>query len=84
MWGGIDAYGWGTTIDGNYMYTKGRIKNTGDKAIRYFKLTAEYLNSKGDVLDTDYTNSTETIRPGNSKVSVKRSPPIKDEDLMLF
>lgn len=58
---------WQYTIDGDYNYITGRVKNTSDNDIRYFKLVAEYLDADKNVLDTDYTNSTETIRPGSMK-----------------
>jgi hypothetical protein len=59
--------GWTWDLDGDYTYVKGRVKNTGDKNITYFEVTAEYLDSAGNVLDSDYTNSGETIRPNNMK-----------------
>lgn len=59
--------GWKWTKDGNYTYITGRVKNMTDTNITYFKLTAEYLDSSGNILDTDYTNSGETIRPGAMK-----------------
>ena len=33
--------------------------------ITYFKLVAEYLDNSGNVLDSEYTNSINTILPGN-------------------
>jgi len=59
--------GWKWINDGDYTYIKGRVKNISDVSVDYFKLTAEYIDSNGNVLDTDYTNSGETIRPGNQK-----------------
>lgn len=59
--------GWTWKRKGNYTYFQGRVKNTGDKTIRYFKITAQYKDNDGNVLDTDYTNSNENILPGNSK-----------------
>ncbi len=59
--------GWRWTVERNYSYIRGRVTNKGDEDINYFKITAEYMDSNGNVLDTDYTNSGETIRPGNSK-----------------
>jgi hypothetical protein len=58
---------WTWDLDGNYTYVRGRVKNVGDKNIRYFEVTAEYLDSTGNVLDSDYTNSGETLRPNNMK-----------------
>jgi len=59
--------GWTWKVDKNYSYVKGRVKNTSDKDIRYFEVTVEYLDSAGKVLDSDYTNSGETLRIGNQK-----------------
>ena len=59
--------GWSWTAESNYSYIRGRVTNDGDKNINYFKITAEYMDSNGNVVDTDFTNSGETIRPGNSK-----------------
>ncbi|MFA5974801.1 MAG: FxLYD domain-containing protein [Elusimicrobiota bacterium] len=55
------------TVDGNYTYVRGSVKNTGDAPARYFKVTVEYKNGKGEVVDTDYTNSTETVMPNAAK-----------------
>ena len=59
--------GWTWERDGNYTYIRGRVKNTGNKTIRYFEVTAQYLDKNKNVLDTNYTNSGEKIRPGDSK-----------------
>lgn len=54
-------------IDGNYLYTTGRVKNLSDKTITYFKIRAEYVGVDGTVLDYDYTNSGENLKPGYLK-----------------
>lgn len=59
--------GWENILDGDYRYITGRVKNVSDESITYFKLVAEFLDDKENVLDTDYTNSSETIRPGSMK-----------------
>jgi len=59
--------GWTWDVDGNYSYVKGRVKNVSNENISYFEVTAEYLDSAGQVLDSDYTNSGETLRSGNMK-----------------
>lgn len=59
--------GWQWTAERNYDYVRGSVKNIGDKPIEYFEVTAEYLDANGNVLDTDYTNCNETLRPGNQK-----------------
>jgi hypothetical protein len=58
---------WEVTRDGDYIYIKGRIKNIGKINVEYWKLTAEFLDKDGNVLDTDYTNSLEIMRPDNQK-----------------
>jgi hypothetical protein len=55
------------TFNHPYMYMRGRVKNIGDKTVSYFKITAYYNDVKGNVLDTDYTNNAEDLRPGMSK-----------------
>lgn len=72
--------GWKYTINGNYSYVRGRIKNTGDKTISYFKIKALYKNKNNDVLDTGYTNSANILVPGGAKkfeIMHKRSPDYK-------
>ena len=52
---------------GDYDYVRGSVKNSGDIPIRYFKVRAEFLDKKGRVVDTDYTNSGERLEPGQRK-----------------
>jgi hypothetical protein len=59
--------GWTWKKDGDYTYIKGRVKNTGDKNITYFEVTAEYLDDTGKVLDSDYTNSGQLLKVNNMK-----------------
>ena len=59
--------GWNFSIRGDYSYTNGRVKNTGETTVTYFEVTAEYLDADGNVLDTDYTNCGENVRPRNMK-----------------
>lgn len=59
--------GWTWEYDNGYDYVRGRVKNIGVSNISYFKITAEYMDSNGNVLDTDYTNDGEMIRSGNMK-----------------
>lgn len=59
--------GWKWTIDGNYSYVRGRVENVGADPINYFEVTAEYLDQDGNVLDSDYTNSGQTLNPGDMK-----------------
>jgi hypothetical protein len=55
------------TTERNYTYVRGRVKNSGDKTVSYFKITAYYKDDEDNVLDTDYTNSAENLRPGMAK-----------------
>jgi len=59
--------GWKWTFEDDYSYIRGNIKNIGDKSIDYFKISAHYKDSERNVIDTDYTNSGETLGPGMSK-----------------
>ncbi len=59
--------GWTFTTEGDYYYVKGSVKNTGDISADYFEVVAEFKDSNGNVIDTDYTNSGQTIKPSNSK-----------------
>lgn len=59
--------GWDFYVEGNYIYIEGSVKNTGSVSARYFEVIAEFKDNYGNVIDTDYTNSGLTIKPGNSK-----------------
>jgi hypothetical protein len=58
---------WTWESDGSYSYIKGRVKNVGNKNIRYFEVHAEYMDLGNQILDTDYTNSGEIIKPNAMK-----------------
>ena len=59
--------GWQWSDEGDWTYIRGSVKNVGDVPIGYFKVQAEYENAKGEVVDTDYTNSGERLNPGAAK-----------------
>ena len=59
--------GWRWEEEERYNYIRGRVKNTGTKTVTYFKLKVEYQNARKEVVDTDYTNSGETLGPGMAK-----------------
>lgn len=59
--------GWKFETERSYSYVRGSVKNTGTTPIKYFKVVAKYKDSNGNVLDSDYTNSNETILPGEQK-----------------
>lgn len=56
-------------IDGNYMYCTGKVRNKGDKPVRYVKVAVEWLDNEGTVLDTDYAYavSGENLHPRGAK-----------------
>ena len=62
---------WNYTGDYNatdkYIHIKGRVRNDGGKTVSYFKVKALFKDEKGNVLDTDYTNSGDKLSPGMSK-----------------
>lgn len=60
--------GWTWNPEGKY-YTKiiGKVKNVGDIDVGFFKVTAEYLDRNGNVIDTKEAADMATIRPGNQK-----------------
>lgn len=62
-----EGWTWETTLGESYSYIRGTVKNMGDTVINYFEVVALYKDAEGNVLDTDYTNSGETLRPGWSK-----------------
>ena len=60
--------GWTYIIDGDYSYIEGSVENIGEIDVGYFEVTAEYMDSNGNILDTDYTNSGQVVKPGSQKV----------------
>jgi len=62
-----EGWTWELSRSNNYSYIKGSVKNIDTKPISYFEVRAEYLDDKGNVLDTSYTNSGERINPGAQK-----------------
>ena len=58
---------WEWYRDGEHVRFKGNVKNWGDKPIRYFKIDILFHDASGNVVDTCYTNSAETLMPGWSK-----------------
>jgi hypothetical protein len=58
---------WTWTVEGNYSYIRGRVKNMSDKDMDYFEITVEYSDKAGNVIDSDYTNSGELLKVGNQK-----------------
>ena len=59
------------TLSNNSLYTgaKGRITNNGSKRVYYVKIKIMFINSYGNVVDTDWTYAvgSEGLSPGESK-----------------
>ena len=58
-----------TKRDGNWVYCTGTVKNTGTYNIRYVKVRAGFKDSRGNVIDTDWTYAvgSEWLYAGESK-----------------
>lgn len=57
--------GWTWDIDGDYINIEGSVCNISNKSINYYEVTAEFLDSNGNVIDTDWTNGSD-VSPNNS------------------
>jgi len=57
--------GWTWQAKGEFSYIEGVIRNIGQRDIRYYKIMAEYADAEGHVLDSEFTNSNSTIKPGD-------------------
>lgn len=77
---------WKWSVDGDYSYIKGRVKNIGNKTVSYFKISSHFYDDNKNVIDTDYTNSTETLMPGMAKefeIMHKHSDEYKTADIYV-
>ena len=54
-------------IEGNYVYTIGRIKNVSDKPVSYFEIKVDFLDDDEQVLNSDYTNDGLKLNPGDMR-----------------
>lgn len=54
-------------IDGDYDYVKGSVANKSDRTISYWSAIAYYSDKKGNILDSQITNSGDTLLPGARK-----------------
>lgn len=59
--------GWTWVEEDYYNYVRGRVKNVGNQDISYFEITVEYLDGDLNVLDSDYTNSGQTLKVSDMK-----------------
>lgn len=62
----LDGWSYGTS--GRWSEIRGSVENVGDVPINYFEVHAEYKDANGNILDTDWTNSGELIKPGSEKM----------------
>lgn len=62
----VTKHDW-TSGDYGYDYVRGSIKNNSDHTVCYWKVTTDFYNKKGEVIDSAFTNSGENLRPGASK-----------------
>ena len=82
----VTIVNWNWENERNYSYVRGRIRNDGDKIIRYFKVKAYYLDDMGNVLDTDIDNDLEDLYPGMSKefeIMHKNNPEYKKVSVVV-
>ena len=55
------------TIKRDWSYVRGRVRNIGTRTIRYFEVRAYFYGSdRATVIDQDYTNSAQDLRPGTA------------------
>lgn len=60
--------GWTKQKDGNYIYIKGSVTNISSiKTISYFEVSAKFYDSRGNVIDSDYTNDGTKLSPGETR-----------------
>lgn len=57
-----DGYTYKTKSD--YIYINGSVKNTGTVDINYFEVKVDFIDDKGNILDSDYTNDGLTLKSG--------------------
>jgi len=50
-------------IKGDYIYINGSVKNTGTTDINYFEVKVDFIDDKGNILDSDYTNDGLMLKP---------------------
>lgn len=59
--------GYSHKIKGDYVYITGRVKNVSDSTISYFEVVVKFLDDNGRVLDSDYTNDSFDLKPGEMR-----------------
>lgn len=59
--------GWTWDVDGDYIKIEGSVSNISDKTISYYEVTAEFLDSNDNAIDTDWTNGSDVSPNSSSK-----------------
>lgn len=59
--------GWEWNEKDGYSYVTGRVKNNGTSTITYFEVYVDFLDDNNNVLNSDYTNSSMVLNPGDMK-----------------
>ena len=80
-----EGYKWSVDIYG-ISKINGSVKNIGNKAVKYFEVTVEYLNGDGKIIDKAYKDSNERVNPGNEKefeIMNKHNPDFKSSRLFV-
>lgn len=54
-------------VQNGYDYIRGSVQNDSHRPIKYWKVTTQFKNASGKIIDTAYTNSGETLLPDASK-----------------
>lgn len=52
---------------GDYYYITGRVKNNSNTDINYFEVVCKFLDENDQVLDSDYTNDSLVLKPGEMR-----------------
>ncbi len=55
------------TTKGEYSYINGSLQNIGFDSVTHIKVTAKFFDNKGNVIDSDYTIITNTIKIDEQK-----------------
>lgn len=55
------------TKDGDYLYIRGSVINKSSRKVGYWKVTVNFMDKKGNIIDSGFTNALETLLPGASK-----------------
>ncbi len=59
---------WTQEKDGNYIYIKGSVTNIStSKTISYYEVEAKFYDGMGNVIDSDWTNDSRDLEPGETR-----------------